>query len=85
MPQTLLEMANELVSELIRVHPLSPDDARSLLLSTHATLLRLQQESAPESAITSPSTPGEDAPAAWQRSITKHITASIVGSATWPP
>lgn len=38
MSQTLLEMAKYLVTELIRVHHLSPDDAKSLLLGTHATL-----------------------------------------------
>ncbi|ETW93174.1 MAG: hypothetical protein ETSY1_40380 [Candidatus Entotheonella factor] len=44
MSQTLLEMAKELVTELIHVHQLAPSDAASLLHRTHETLLRLQQD-----------------------------------------
>jgi predicted transcriptional regulator len=77
MAQTLLEMAKELVTELIRAHHLSPDDARSLLLSTHAALQSLHHSEASNSAAASPDTYGEAAPATWRRSITKHAVTCL--------
>jgi len=70
--QTLLEMAKDLVAEQIRVHYLSPDDAKSLLLNTHSTLLSLHQREAPGLTMTSSETSGKAAPVDWKRSITKH-------------
>lgn len=64
-------MVKDLVTELIRVHHLSPNDAKSLLLSMHATLLSLQQQEAP-AATTSPETHKEVTQSDWKRSISKH-------------
>ncbi|ETW99109.1 hypothetical protein [Candidatus Entotheonella palauensis] len=72
MSLTLLEMAKELITALILVHHLPPDEARALLMSTHATLLRLHWEEVSGAAAATPPTEGGDAPADWQRSITKH-------------
>ncbi|ETW98766.1 MAG: hypothetical protein ETSY1_17440 [Candidatus Entotheonella factor] len=73
MSQTLLEMSKELVTELIRVHHLSPDEAKALLWSTHATLQSLYQAEASGSAAEGfSSMDGEAEPADWQRSISKH-------------
>jgi len=77
MAQTLLEMAKELVTELIRAHHLSPDDARSLLWSTHAALQSLHHSEASNSAAAGPDTHGEDAPTTWRRSITKHAVTCL--------
>ncbi len=72
MPQTLLEMAKDLVTEHIRRGQVATDEAQALLLSTHQTLLRLQQ------AETSGATPvgseqsGVSTPVDWRSTITKY-------------
>ncbi len=53
MSQTRLEMAKDLVTELIRAHHLPPDEAKTLLQSTHAMLLRLHQQEASRAAAMS--------------------------------
>lgn len=77
MSQTLLEMAKDLVAEQIRVHRLSPEDAKSLLLSTHATLLSLHQREAPGFATTGLETGREATRVDWRRSITKHAVTCL--------
>ncbi len=69
MPQTILEMAKELVAEQIRVYHISPDDAQNLLRSTHTTLLSLHQTEGSDSALTSSQADGEVTPESWKRSI----------------
>ncbi|ETW97017.1 MucR family transcriptional regulator [Candidatus Entotheonella palauensis] len=83
MAQTLLEMAKELVTELIRVHHLSPNDAQSLLSSTHAALQSLHHAEASSTAATSSQThtEGVSVSADWKRSISKHsVTCLECGS-----
>ncbi len=82
MPQTLLEMAKDLVTEQIRAHHLSPDDATSLLLSTHATLQSLDQAEAPL-APKNPQTDSEGSSVPWQRSITKHTVTCLECGSTF--
>lgn len=72
MTQTLLEMSKELVTELIRAHHLSPDDAQATLLSTHAILQSLHDAEASSSTATRLPTQAEIEPTNWKRSITKH-------------
>jgi predicted transcriptional regulator len=80
MSQTLLEMVKELVIEQIRVHQLSPEDAKALLLTTHATLLSMNQGEMPASTM-SLEPKGEVVSSDWKRSITKHaITCLECGS-----
>ncbi|ETW98511.1 MAG: hypothetical protein ETSY1_18440, partial [Candidatus Entotheonella factor] len=76
MSQTLIEMAKELVAEQIRVHHLSPEDATSLLQSTHATLLSLHHEETPRLTSASPSSDAET-PVSWKQSITKHAITCL--------
>ncbi len=76
MSQTLLEMAKDLVAEQIRVHHLSPSDATSLLLSTHATLRSLNQVETPLTPK-SPKSDGGVAPGNWKRSISKHTVTCL--------
>jgi predicted transcriptional regulator len=81
MSQTLLEMAKELVTEQIRVHQLSPEDAKSLLMHTHATLLSMNQVEIPGSVTVGLAPPREGARGDWKRSIAKHsITCLECGS-----
>ena len=76
MPQTLLEMAKELVTELIRAHRLSPEDAHELLLSTHATLQSLHQQEAPGAVVNAHA--GDEARSAgWKRSISQHAVTCL--------
>ncbi len=72
MTQTLLEMSKELVTELIRAHHLSPDDAQATLLSTHAILQSLHDAEASSATATKSATHAETEPTNWKRSITKH-------------
>ena len=81
MSQTLLEMAKELVTEQIRAHQLSPEDAKTLLMNTHATLLSMHQVEAPGSVAVDLKTPSEIVRGDWKRSIAKHtITCLECGS-----
>jgi len=77
MSKTLLEMAKDLVAEQIRTHRLSPDDVKSLLASTHATLLGLYQREVPEAAAVGSETNGKTTRVDWRRSITKHAVTCL--------
>jgi len=77
MPQSLLEMAKELVTELIRVHRLSPEDAHALLMSTHATLQSLHQHEAPGVVAAHASAGGEARASGWRRSISQHAVTCL--------
>jgi predicted transcriptional regulator len=76
MSQTLIEMVKDLVIEQIRVHHLSPDDAKTLLLSTHATLLSMHHVETPLSGA-SPDVKVDLANGDWKRSITKHAITCL--------
>ena len=81
MAQTLLEMAKELVTELIRVHHLSPEDANALLLSTHSAMQNLQHAETSTSGAPSMPTYVDAKSSDWKRSITKHsVTCLECGS-----
>lgn len=69
MPQTVLEMAKDLVTEQILVHRLSPDAANDLLVQTHTTLICLAHMEA------NTSEPVE--PPDWQHSITQHAVTCL--------
>lgn len=74
-------MTKELVTEQIRVHQLSPEDAKSLLMSTHATLLSMNQEEAPGAVTANSEAPKDIVHSDWKRSIAKHtITCLECGS-----
>ncbi len=76
MSQDLIEMAKELVTELIHAHHLTPDDATSLLHRTHATLLSLQKdETAPLHATASPNP--RTASMNWKSSIAKRAVTCL--------
>ncbi len=72
MPQSLLEMTKELVTEHIRMGQVSTDEAQSLLLSTHQTLLNLQQVETSGAAPMSPEPSSAVTPADWRSTITRH-------------
>jgi predicted transcriptional regulator len=75
MPQTLLEMAKDLVLAQIEAHRLSPEEMHQALQHTYTSLLALKaQEDAHGSVpVATPATPS--APVHWRKSITKyHVT-----------
>ncbi|ETW92973.1 MAG: hypothetical protein ETSY1_41285 [Candidatus Entotheonella factor] len=77
MPQTLLEMAKDLVAEQIRARHLAPDDIQSLLSSTYATLLSLHQTEAPDSDSVSSQPHHAVEPKSWKGSITKNAVTCL--------
>jgi predicted transcriptional regulator len=77
MSQTLLEMAKDLVAEQIRVHHLSPDDVKSLLLHTHSTLLSLHQHETPGVVVPNSEGLRKATQVDWKRSITKHTVTCL--------
>ena len=77
MPQTLLEMAKDLVMAQIEAHRLSPEEMHTALQLTYASLKALQaREDANGSvAVVTPGTPPE--PVNWKKSITKHVVTCL--------
>jgi predicted transcriptional regulator len=83
MSSLLIKMATDLVIAQTHVQQLTPDEARALLLSTHATLLALQSQ---ETVSTSGSPGQESAPAArpdWRSSILRHTITCMACGATF--
>jgi predicted transcriptional regulator len=82
MPQTLLEMAKDLVLAQIEAHKLSPEEMHQALQHTHTSLLALKaQEDAHGSvAIATPETLSK--PVHWRKSITKHTVTCLECGAT---
>lgn len=84
MPQTILEMAKELVTEQIRQNHVSSDEAQSLLIATHETLAALQRAELTTFAHTSPETGQDTPPTDWQRSIAKYTVRCLeCGQTFW--
>jgi len=78
MPQTLLEMAKDLVMAQIAAHRLSPEDMHQALQHTYASLHALKaQEDANGSVavVVTPATPPK--PVDWRKSITKHVVTCL--------
>ena len=80
MPQTLLEMAKDLVLAQIQAHRLSPEDMHPALQDTYSSLLALQaQEASNDSgAVETP-----PAPINWRKSITKHTVTCLACGASF--
>jgi predicted transcriptional regulator len=83
MPQSILEMAKDLVMAQITARQLSPDEMHSALQHTYATLqaLQIQEDTNGSVAITIPETP--PAPVNWWKSITKHTVTCLECGATF--
>jgi predicted transcriptional regulator len=77
MPQSLLEMAKDLVMAQIEAHRLSPEDMHPALQQTYASLKALQalEEANGRVAIATPETPPE--PINWKKSITKYTVTCL--------
>lgn len=76
MSQALLEMAKELVTELIHVRRLAPDEATSLLHRTHETLMDLQRNETkePDAEVSQPTRP---VTMNWKSSIGKRAVTCL--------
>ena len=72
MPQTLLEMAKDLVLAQIHAQKLSPEEMQTALQHTYTSLLALQAQEDANGIVpgATPETP--TAPVPWRKSITKH-------------
>jgi predicted transcriptional regulator len=71
MPQTLLEMAKDLILAQIQAQKLSPEGMHAALQQTYTSLLALHaQEDASGSVVATPETHPQ--PIHWRKSITKH-------------
>jgi predicted transcriptional regulator len=76
MPQTLLEMAKDLVMAQIAAHRLAPDEMHAALQQTYASLqaLKTQEDANGSVAVVTPATPK---PVNWRKSITKHVVTCL--------
>jgi predicted transcriptional regulator len=83
MPQTLLEMAKDLILAQIQAQKLSPEDMHTALQQTYSSLLTLQaqEDSNGIVAVATPETPA--APVHWRKSITKHHVTCLVCGASF--
>jgi predicted transcriptional regulator len=72
-PQSILEMAKELIQAQIEAGQLSPVNIAEALQQTHASLLALKtQEETRSSTVETPS-----APTNWRKSITRHVVTCL--------
>lgn len=76
MSQALLEMAKELVTALIYVHRLAPDEATSLLHRTHETLMNLQRNETEKPGVGEPQ-PARPVAMHWKSSIGKRAVTCL--------
>jgi predicted transcriptional regulator len=83
MPQTLLEMAKDLILAQIQAQKLSPEDMHTALQQTYSSLLTLQaqEDSNGIVAVATPETPA--APVHWRKSITKHHVTCLACGASF--
>jgi predicted transcriptional regulator len=83
MSSLIMQMATDLVVAQTHAQQLTPDEARELLLSTHATLLALQSQE----TVGAPGPRSQDsAPAArpdWRASILRHAITCLECGATF--
>ena len=77
MPQTLLEMAKDLVMAQIAAHRLAPEDMHPFLQQTYASLqaLKTQEDAHGNVAVVTPETLPERVN--WRKSITKHTVTCL--------
>src|SRR5688572_31338418 len=75
MPQTLVEIANELTLALIQTWSMSPDSMQETLQQTYAmlTTLKVQESTGPASALPAVQPPTVD----WRTSITSHAVTCL--------
>jgi predicted transcriptional regulator len=83
MSQTLLAMAKDLVMAQIAAHRLSPEEMRTALQQTYASLKALQAQEDANGSVASatPETPPETVN--WRKSITKHTVTCLVCGASF--
>ena len=82
MPQTVLEMAKDLVLAQMQAHKLSPEEMHTALQHTYASLqaLKAQEDAHGSVAIATPETLSK--PVHWRKSITKHTVTCLECGAT---
>src|SRR5215510_10583345 len=83
MPQTLLEMAKDLVLAQIQAQRLPPEEMHQALQQTYASLqaLKAQEDTNVNVAMATSETPPE--PVNWKKSITKHHVTCLERGASF--
>jgi len=77
MPQTLLEMAKDLVQAQIEAHRLSPAEMHQALHQTYASLHALQTQEDTHSSVPVATPQIAPKPVDWRKSITKHTVMCL--------
>jgi predicted transcriptional regulator len=77
MPQSILEMAKDLVMAQIAARQLSPDEMHSALQHTYATLQGLQAQEEGNGSIVIATPERSSEPVNWRKSITKHTVTCL--------
>ena len=83
MPQTLLEMAKDLVLAQIHAQKLSPAEMHTALQHTYTSLLALQAQEDANGSIPRATRETPSEPINWRKSITKHHVACLVCGASF--
>ncbi len=83
MPQSILEMAKDLVQAQIATGQLPPDNVQGTLQQTYASLMtcKVQEETGVSSAVQTTQTPRESV--GWKQSITKYTVTCLECGATF--
>jgi predicted transcriptional regulator len=77
MPQTLLEMAKDLVMAQIEAHKLSPEDMHQALQQTYTSLQALKRQEDAHGSVTVATAVIPPKPVNWRKSITKHAVTCL--------
>ena len=83
MPQSLLEMAKDLVLAQIQAHRLSPEDMHASLQATYSSLLALHAREASNGIVAAEAPETPPAPINWRKSITKHTVTCLACGASF--
>ena len=78
MPQSLLEMAKDLILAQIHAQKLSPEEMQTALQHTYTSLLALQAQEDANGSIPRTTQETPSAPIHWRKSITKHHVTCLV-------
>ena len=77
MPQSILEMAKDLVMAQITARQLSPDEMHQALQQTYASLTSLQAQEDGHGSVAIATPQPTPAPANWRKSVTKHTVTCL--------
>src|SRR2546422_4475280 len=77
MPQSLLEMAKDLILAQIQAQKLSPEEMQTALQHTYNSLLALQAQEETNGIVAVETPETRQGPVHWRKSITKHTVSCL--------